>query len=60
MNQARDKDHYVRAWQNHVKELNTIQNVFTWGKDDASLEELKTIQARLFELIDKAAELEYK
>lgn len=59
MNQAKDKEQYIKAWQDHVKQFNTIQNVFIYNYDDESLEELKAVQVKLFALIDKAAGLEF-
>lgn len=51
------KEKYINSWKSHVAELNTLRWSFI-GEYPEIDKEIQDIQHRLYEIIEKAAEIE--
>jgi len=59
MNTAKNRQQYIKVWNNHITEFSELGKVF-WEKDDDALyNEVQAIRRRLKELVDTAADLEF-
>jgi len=59
MSTAKNRQQYIKVWNNHISEFCEIAQVFDEREDDALYYELQAIRTRLKELIDVAADLEF-
>lgn len=59
MSTAKNKEHYVTAWNNHISELAILSYSLDVKGDLAHCVELYEIRARLKELVLIAADLEF-
>ena len=53
---ARDKQHFIEAWQEHIKQLNSLG--WTAVKID-KFEQLQNLQGELIELVHEIADYDF-
>lgn len=59
MSTAKNREQYIKVWNNHISEFYEIAWVLDKHDDDALYNEVQAIRMRLKELVNVAADLEF-